>query len=113
MATATDILRLRADIGATEVSLTDEDAQAIFEEAAEKFTDTQVITAYTRVIALRRIMASSARMVSYSQNESSVDASDIFNHLQRLLSLWQQELSHAQTVGSIGGSWWATITPTW
>ncbi len=52
MATETERSRLRADIGANVTSLPDAEADAIFTEAEELYTDASSITAYTRVLAL-------------------------------------------------------------
>lgn len=92
MATDAERDRLRADIGANETSLPDPDADAIFEEAGEKYSVAGQSSAYARVIAIRRILASSARLVSYRQNNSSENSSDVSKNLQALLKIWQDAL---------------------
>lgn len=88
--------RLREDIGANETSLPDADADAIYTEAAETHaTAGAAQDALARVIAIRRLLASSAKLTTYRQNASSENASDVFQHLQQLLGLWQGELAAA------------------
>lgn len=98
MATSTERKRLRSDIGATEASLPNTEADDIFEEAGEDYTTTAEIKASTRVIAIQRLLASSARLTTYKQNQSSENASDVFKHLEKLLSYWQGELSKSEAV---------------
>ena len=103
MASESQRSRLRADIGANEASLPDDEADEIFDEAGESYTDADAITAATRVIAIRRLLASSAKLVSYRQNNSQESASDVFAHLRLLLSLWQDELDSAvKSASSVG-----------
>ncbi len=91
MTTATDRARLRRDVGADVTSLPDADADALFVEAAETYSDTTTATAYTRVLAIQGLLASSAKLTSYRQNQSSEEASDVFEHLSRLLELWEEK----------------------
>lgn len=95
MATATERQRLRDDIGANSSALSDSDADEIFVEAGETYTDTASATVYTRVIAIRRLLASASRLTSYKQNESSESLSDVFKHLQELLKHWSGEVDEA------------------
>lgn len=92
MATETQRTRLRADIGANEISLPATEADDIFLEAADSYTDTAAIHAQARVIAIRRLLANSAKLTTYRQNQSSENASDVFKHLKELLELWQGRL---------------------
>jgi hypothetical protein len=91
MATAAERSRLRDDIGADSTTLSDAEADEIFIESGEVYTDANSLIAYTRVIAIRRLLASSAKLVSYRQNETQESASDVFKHLKDLLKLWQDE----------------------
>lgn len=100
MATATEIARLRSDIDANSTSLPDQEASDIFTEAGESYTDAASITAYTRILAIRRLLASSAKLTSYRQNESQESLSDVFKHLQALLKVWQDELATAVIAGN-------------
>lgn len=105
MATQSQIRRLRADIGATTAALSDADATDIFEEAATDYgTDAAVIKAATRVIAIRRIRASAARMVTYKQNQTTMNASDVFKHLTQLLETWENDLTRAQEAALASGA---------
>ena len=98
MATADERLRLREDIGYVSTDTTsfpDAEADAIYVEAAELYTGTASIYAATRIIAIQRLLASSAKMTSYTQNNSSEDASDVFKHLMQLLGYWRGVLADA------------------
>lgn len=103
MATSSDWRRLREDIGADSVSLPDADAEAIFVEAAEG-TSGASLTAYTRVLALRRLLASSAKLTTYQQNASMERLSDVFDHLQKLLGYWEAKQSDADKAASASGA---------
>lgn len=102
MATDAERARLRRDVGANEDSLPDYDADDIFVEAAEVYSNATTAAAYARVLAIQGLLASSARLVSYRQNQSSEDASDVFEHLSRLLKLWQDETAEAQKLAGSG-----------
>ena len=104
MATETQRTRLRSDIGATVASLPDDSADDIFTEAGEKYTDADSITAYTRVLAIRRLLASGASLTDYTQNESSEKQSQVFDHLKALLSFWMGELDTAVGAASTIGA---------
>lgn len=104
MATETERDRLRSDIGANETSLPDVDADAIFTEAGEVYTDANSITAYTRVLAIRRLLASSAKLTDYTQNASQEKQSQVFSHLKDLLAFWQKELDTAVSAASTVGA---------
>ena len=95
MSTATAKSRLRRDTGSDDSSLDGEVIDAIFVEAAERYTDTATATAYTRVLAIQGILASSARLTSYKQNESSENLSDVFKHLKDLLAIWEAKVEDA------------------
>lgn len=99
MATSAQRERLRADIDADSTTFPDDEVDDIFEEAQESYSDSAAYTAYTRVIALRRLLASAAKRTSYVQNQSSENLSDVFKHLKQLLDLWQGELG-----GAVGGT---------
>lgn len=103
MTTESQRERLRADIGADATTLPDVEADDIFDEAGESYTDAAAMTAATRVIAIRRLLASASKLVSYRQNNSQESASDVFKHLRELLDLWQGELDDAVAAGSAVG----------
>lgn len=102
MASQNDYMRLRRDIGADASSLPDADAEALFVEAAEGYTDAASVTAVTRVLALRGLLANSSRLTTYQQNASMERLSDVFTHLEKLLGYWQGQLDGA--VKASGGS---------
>ncbi len=106
MATATERSRLRRDVGADVSSLEDAAIDAIFVEAGERYTDTATATAYTRVLAIQGILASSAKLTSYKQNESSENLSDVFKHLRDLLAIWEAKTDDAiaAAAGSSGAA---------
>lgn len=104
MATETERARLRSDIGADSTSLPDATADALFVEAGEMYTEAGPIAAYTRVLAIRRLMANAARLTDYTQNESQEKQSQIFAQLKQLLAFWQGELDDAIAAASTVGA---------
>lgn len=109
MATATERERLRQDVGANSTALSDADADEIYTEAAETYTDSATINAYTRTIAIRRLLASSARLTSYKQNESTENLSDVFKHLKELLKLWEGKTTDAVAAGGSGAARFGSV----
>lgn len=99
MTTETQIDRLRADIGADSTTLPSSEADDVFAQAGETYTTAAAIEAYARVIAIQRLLASSAKRTTYRQNQSSENLSDVFKHLQELLKHWQGELTKAKASG--------------
>lgn len=88
--------RLRRDVGANSDVLTDPMAEALFDESAEFYpSDTSKMTAYTRVLALRGIMASSALLGKYAQNQHQEDFTKVFDNLSKLLAYWEAEVEKA------------------
>jgi hypothetical protein len=105
MATFSDYQRLRDDVGATEDALPNHMAALIYEEAAEAYTAAGAAqNAQARIIAIRRLLASSARLTTYRQNQSSENQSDVFKHLQELLKFWQGELAAANAANPALGA---------
>ena len=100
MAAASAIDQLRDDTGYTATTLIDADAQALLDEAAAAYTDADSAYAYARLITLRRLLASSAKLHSYTANNSKEEASDVFKHLRQLLAYWQKQLAAAVAVDS-------------
>jgi hypothetical protein len=98
VATLLEQQRLRLDLGLAAgdtTTMPDAEVDAIYVEAAETYTDASSIVAATRVIAIQRLLASSAKMTSYTANNSSEDASDVFKHLMQLLGYWRGVLAAA------------------
>ena len=102
MATALQRTRFWSDTGTTIAVFTEAEVDAIFTEAAEVYTDTDSMTAYTRVLGLRRLFASAAKLADYKQNQSEEKQSQIFKHLKELLKFWQGELDDAISAASTG-----------
>lgn len=92
-----DYARLRSDIGADEETFDDIEAEEIYEEAAEDYSGSGSIKAATRVIALQRLLASSAKLTSYTANNSREELGEVFKHLKELEALWQGKLDKAIT----------------
>jgi hypothetical protein len=95
MATELEIARLRRDVGATETSLPTNTANALFAEAGEVYTGTATIGAYVRVLALNGLIAAAASLTDYSQDTTTEKQSQVFDHLYKLLALWQDNLKAA------------------
>lgn len=104
MATPVDYARLRRDIGADATSLPDAEAEALFVEAAETYTDVASVTALTRILALQGLLANSSRLTTYQQNASMERLSDVFSHLEKLLGYWQEQLDGAVKTASGTGA---------
>lgn len=105
MANQTDYARLRRDIGADATSLPDDDAEALFIEAAETYTDAASMAALARILALQGLLANSSRLTTYQQNASMERLSDVFTHLKKLLGYWQEQLDTAtKAAGSTGAA---------
>lgn len=100
MATAAQRDRLRRDVDASETTLPDEEADDLFVEAGESYTDAASIAAYTRILFLQSLLASSAKMNDYRQNESEEKAGQIFAKVERLLALWQGNLTAAERLAA-------------
>jgi hypothetical protein len=96
--------RLRRDIGGDATSLPDGDIDDIFDEAAERYTDAASIVAYTRVLAIQGLLASSAKLTSYRQNESQESLSDVFKHVGGLLKVWEGKTDDAVAAASTSGA---------
>lgn len=105
MADATDYARLRRDVGASITVLSDVTAAEYFAEALEFYpSDIAKMTAYTRVIALRGIRASSAMLGKYAQNESQEDLTKVFDNLGKLLEYWEHQVELAADVPVTAGA---------
>lgn len=104
MASQNDYTRLRRDIGADATSLPDAEAEALFVEAAESYSDAAGILAATRVLAIRGLLANAAKLTTYQQNASMERLSDVFSHLEKLLGYWQEQLDGAVKAASGTGA---------
>ncbi len=101
--------RLRRDVGANSTALSDADADALFEEAGETYSDAASAYAYARVLALQGILASSAKLTTYKQNESTENLSDVFKHLKELLKLWEGKTTDAVAAGGSGAARFGSV----
>lgn len=110
-ATAQQVSDLRNDIG-------DNGATPVFDQTAidrllaraEAYSsDTTVIEAQMRVLAIRQMLGDAAKLWNYKQNQSTDNMSDVFNHLKDLLALWSGIRDDAVTANSGGGAVWASM----
>jgi hypothetical protein len=96
LATANERLRLDIGLEADDIaSLPEAEADDIFAEAGESYTDTASIKAATRVIALQRLIAQAATMTNYTQNNTREESGKISDNYVRLLGIWQGYLDAA------------------
>jgi hypothetical protein len=78
--------RLRRAVAASEDVLSNSVAEEYFEEAQELYPDdTAKMIAYSRVVALEGIRASSAMLGKYAQNQSEEDLTKVFDNLSDML----------------------------
>lgn len=102
VATQTQADRLRDDVGGNVTSMPDSEIDAIWTEAGEYYSTSGPLTAYARVIAIRRLLASSAKLSSYRQNQSSENLSDVYKALRSLLDIWQDATNEAVALAGSG-----------
>lgn len=111
MATATDKARLQADIGATGTTFTDDELEDIFAVAESAYSDADVVYAYARVIALRRMIAATIPLVAkYKAGESTEDRTPVLQGLQSLLKYYEGELAEAERAAGSGTIRWGRLT---
>lgn len=101
--------RLRRDIGASAAALSDEDVANLLAEAGETYSDAATAATYARVLALQGILANSAKLTSYKQNESTENLSDIFKHLKELLKLWEDKVTDAVAAAGSGAARFGSV----
>ena len=101
MATATERDRLRLDTGHTSVSLDDDEADAVFVRAAEDYSPSAVQSG-ARVIAIQYLLGNASKLNDYIQNNSEEKASQVFNHLMKLLGYWEDKAAE-DTKEDFGG----------
>lgn len=90
MASALERQYLRDDIHASITALPDGKADIIFERAETKYpSNATAREAHARVLAIRQLLAASARQVDYTQGESSEKMSQIRPSLEALLKEWK------------------------
>ncbi len=98
MATATQRLDLRLDLGLDddETVLDDAAVDRLFVRAAVAYTDDASVEAYARVLACRQLRAQAANLTDYTQNESSEKLSQVFAQLGKLQTMFEADLAAAQ-----------------
>lgn len=104
MATTTQRTRFWLDTGTTVAVFDNDEVDALFDEAAETYSDADAIKAYTRVLGIQRLLANAAKLTDYTQNQSQEKQSQVFDHLKSLLSFWQGETSKANANASTSGA---------
>jgi hypothetical protein len=101
MATATQRSRLRLDTGHTATSLDDAEADAIYVRAGEEYSASS-IDAGARVIAIQYLLGSASKLNDYTQNNSDEKASQVFDHLMKMLGYWEA-VAEENTKADYGG----------
>jgi hypothetical protein len=92
VASAAQASRLRRDVGADSSILPDSEVDDTYIEAGESYAAGSAQEAYARVLVLQGILASSAKLTMYQANNSMERASDVFDHVTKLLEYWQGQL---------------------
>lgn len=97
MATQTQRTNFRLDLGLNddETVFTDTEVNNIFTRAGAKYTATDVIEAYTRVIGCVQLRNKTANQVDYKENDSDEKLSQIFKNLDRMKADFAQALKEA------------------
>jgi hypothetical protein len=110
-ATPDQIADFREDIGDIGTPpVFDEDAvQRIYDRARAVYTDTNTAEAHMRVLGIQQLLADSAKRVSYKQNQSTENLSDVFKHLKQLLDIWRGIRDDAAAAVSGGGAAFMTL----
>lgn len=62
----------------------DEDIDAIYDEATEDYSDAKLIRIQARIIGIDDLRMNAAKQVTYKQNASAENRSDIFKHLSQM-----------------------------
>jgi hypothetical protein len=95
MATEAQAQRLRRKVGydpADEISLPQAEVDSLFEEAAERYDDADSQLSRAAVLYLEEILASSAKMATYRQNQTQENVSDLFDHILQLIQYHKGDL---------------------
>ncbi len=110
-ATEQQISDFREDIGdvGSPPIFDDTAINRIYDRAMAAYSDTATYEAEMRVLGIRQLLADAAKRVSYKQNQSSENMSDVFKHLKQLLELWQAIRDDAASASSGGGAAWASL----
>lgn len=95
MAELIDYQRLRMALGLRpddESQIDNDQAELIFVQAGETYTDAAGITVYTRVLALDSLLMQAANDVDYTQNNTTEKASQRYAMLSKERDKWQKRL---------------------
>lgn len=99
---ASQLLLIRmqiADTG-TPPAFSDDEINDLWDLAAEDYTTSKQLNAQTRIYLLDALLADSAKRVTYEQNQSKEQLSDIFKHLEKLRAIAVKDLADALAVVS-------------
>lgn len=91
-----------ADTG-TPPAFSDEEINNLWDLAMEDYTTNGQLNAQTRIYLLDALLADSAKRVTYEQNQSKEQLSDIFKHLKQLREIAQGDLQKASKA-SVGAA---------
>jgi hypothetical protein len=96
-ATATEISRLRRQLGLDETQLPDTEIADMFAEAEEDYPLTtysrKVLFAAVRLQAAKDMLAESAQRVTYAQGQSRENQSDLMKNMKALVALYSHDLA--------------------
>lgn len=104
MVTDTQRIDFRNAVGDTGSVFDDPAIDLKFKQAAVKYPSgsDELLLASAVVSGLRELLVNAARLTSYTQNQTSESAGQVFDHLQALLKFWKGELAEASK-GSYSG----------
>jgi len=95
--TETEISRLRRQLALNETQLPDDEIQALYTEAEELYPlatySRAVIFAAVRLQGAKDLLAEVAQRVTYSQNQSREQLSDLTKNVKELVRLYTDELA--------------------
>ncbi len=94
MATDTQRADLRADLGLDddETVFTDDELDRLYVRAGDRYTATDCIEAYVRVLGCKQLRAKASNMTDYTQNDTQEKLSQIFANLGKMQADFESEL---------------------
>lgn len=98
MATETQRADLRADLGLAddETVFTDAELDRLYVRSEARYTATDSIEAYARVLACKQLRAKAANLTDYSQNDTSEKLSQIFANLSKMQLGFETDLAASE-----------------
>lgn len=107
---ASQLSLIRLQIGDTGASpaFSDAEINALWDIAADTYSATGQLNAQTRVYLLDALLADAAKRVTYEQNQSKEQLSDVFKNLLKLRDAASADLEKA-TAASVGAVKLGTI----